>query len=184
MGSLDEEPSVLINPNEWSEDGTVALAGTTFSDDGKYVAYGIAEAGSDWNTWRVMEIETGKVLDDELKWVKFSGASWTRDSKGFFYGRYDAPESGDQFQSLNLNQQLYYHRVGTPQSEDVLVYQRPDEPEWMYGTQVTEDGRYLVVSIQKGTDAKNRIMYKDLTEPYGMPIDLIDTFENAYSWGW
>ena len=181
MDSLDDDPAVLINPNEWSEDGTVALAGTTFSDDGRYVSYGIAEAGSDWNTWRVMEIDTGKVLDDELKWVKFSSTSWTRDSKGFFYGRYDAPESEDQFQSLNFNQQLYYHRVGTPQSEDVLVYQRPDEPEWVYGTQVTEDGRYLVVSIQKGTDAKNRVMYKDLTEPYGMSIELIDTFENAYS---
>ena len=181
MDSLDGEPRVLIDPNTWSKDGTVALAGAAFSDNGTHVAYGVADSGSDWRTWRVMEIESGRVLEDELKWVKFSGVSWTKDSKGFFYGRYDAPTEGDQFQELNRNQKVYYHRVGTGQSDDVLVYKRPDQPDWGFDTTVTEDGRYLVLTVWKGTDDKYRVLYKDLSEPYGMPIDLIDNFENEYT---
>ena len=172
---------MFIDPNSWSKDGTVALGSTAFSDDGRYVAYSVAEAGSDWNTWRIIEVETGRLLADELKWVKFSGASWTADSKGFFYGRYDEPAAGEAFQKTNLNQQVFYHRVGTSQSDDVLVYKRPDEPTWGFQNRVTEDGRYLVMQIWKGTDHKYRIVYKDLTEPYGMPIDLIQNFENEYS---
>jgi prolyl oligopeptidase len=181
MDSLDAEPRVLIDPNGWSEDGTVALAGTAVSDAGKYLAYGVAEAGSDWRTWRIMEVESGKVLDDEIKWVKYSGASWTEDGRGFFYGRFDEPADGDEFQSLTFNQKLYYHRVGTPQSDDVLVYRRTDHPDWGFGTDVTEDGRYLVITIWKGTDDKYRIAYKDLTEPDSMPVDLIENFDNEYS---
>ncbi|GAB4147573.1 MAG: prolyl oligopeptidase family serine peptidase [Planctomycetaceae bacterium] len=181
MGSLDGKASVLMDPNKWSKDGTVALAGLSFSDDGKYVAYGIAEAGSDWRTWRVMDIATKKVLDDELKWVKFSSVSWTKDGKGFFYSRYDEPKKGAKFQSLNLNQKLMYHRVGTSQDEDVLVYHRPDEPSWGFSNDVTEDGRYLVITVWKGTDDKYRVLYKDLNEPYGMPVDLVDNFENEYT---
>ncbi len=181
MDTLDGEPRVLIDPNAWSKDGTVALDGTTFSDDGKYLAYGVQDAGSDWRTWRIMEIETGKILDDELKWVKFSSTSWTKDSKGLFYSRYDAPGEGDEFQSLNLNQEVYYHRVGTSQGDDVLVYRRPDHPDWGFSAEVTEDGRYLILTVWKGTDDKYRVSYKDLTEPYGMPLDLIDNFDNEYS---
>jgi len=181
MDSLEGEPRVLIDPNTWSEDGTVALAGTAASDDGRMLAYGVAEAGSDWRTWRVMETDGGRVLDDELNWVKFSSASWTADGKGFFYGRYDEPEAGAEFQGLNYNQQLFYHRVGTPQSEDVLVYHRPDEPTWGFGTDVTEDGRWLIITVWKGTDDRYRVLYKDLTEPYGMPVDLIDNFDNEYT---
>jgi prolyl oligopeptidase len=181
MESLDAEPKVLIDPNTWSKDGTVALAGEAFSDDGKYIAYGVQDAGSDWRTWKIMNIETGEVLADELKWIKFSGASWTRDSKGFFYGRYAEPEEGTAFQNLNLNQKLYYHRVGTPQSEDVLVYERPDHPEWGFSTDVSEDGRWLVITVWKGTDDKYQVFYKDLTEPYGLPVNLIGNFENEYS---
>ncbi len=181
MTSLDAEPQVLIDPNTWSKDGTVALDGTSFSDDGKYVAYGIQDGGSDWRTWRVMEIDTRRVLDDELKWLKFSSTTWTKDGKGFFYSRYDAPAEGAEFQSLNLNQKVYYHRVGTSQADDVLVYRRPDNPDWGFETEVTEDGRYLVITIWKGTDDKFRIVYKDLAEPYGMPVDLIETFDNEYT---
>jgi prolyl oligopeptidase len=181
MDSLDAKPRVLIDPNKWSEDGTIAMAGTSFSDDGKYITYGISESGSDWQTWRVMEIETGRVLDDELKWVKYTaGASWTRDSKGFFYRRYDKPREEEQFQAVSVSQKLYYHRVGTPQSEDILVYQRPDQPEWTFFPKVTEDGKYLVIMIFKGTDNKNRVVYRDLDEPYGMPVDLIDNFDNLF----
>ena len=179
--SLGGEPSVLIDPNAWSKDGTVALGATSFSDDGRYVAYSVADAGSDWNTWRIIEVETGRLLPDELKWVKFSGASWTMDNKGFFYGRYDEPPVGAAFQKTNLNQKVFYHRVGTAQSEDVLVYKRPDEPTWGFGLKVSEDGRYLVINIWKGTDDKYRVLYKDLTEPYGMPVDLIENFDSEYS---
>ena len=181
LATLDAEPVVLIDPNSWSKDGTVALGAISFSEDGRYVAYSVAESGSDWNTWRILEVATGRLLADELKWVKFSGTSWTPDGKGFFYGRYDEPPAGAAFQKTNLNQKLYYHRVGTSQHDDVLVYKRPDEPTWGFGTHVTEDGRYLVINIWKGTDDKYRIVYKDLTEPYGMPIDLIDNFDQEYT---
>ena len=180
MRSLDDEPQVLINPNAWSDDGTVALAGIAITEDGKYCAYGVAEAGSDWRTWRVMEVDTGNVLDDEIKWVKFSSATWDKAGEGFFYGRYQEPEEGAEFQSLNLNQKVYYHRVGTPQSEDTLVYERPDHPEWGFGNSVTEDGKYLVMTVWKGTDDKYMIIYKDLTDPDAQPIELISNFEYGY----
>ena len=179
--SLDDKPRLLIDPNTWSKDGTVALAGLAVSDDGRYVAYGVAQAGSDWKTWRVRDIASGEDLADELKWVKFSGANWTTDSRGFFYCRYDDPEVGVAFQGLNLNPKLYYHRVGTPQALDVLVYKRPDHPEYGFNTDVTEDGRYLVISIWKGTDDKYLVLYKDLHEPFGMPLDLVGDFENEYT---
>ncbi|MFO1040897.1 MAG: prolyl oligopeptidase family serine peptidase [Planctomycetaceae bacterium] len=179
--SLEAEPTILIDPNAWSKDGTVALGSTSFSDDGRYMAYSVADAGSDWNTWRILDVETGRLLEDELKWIKFSGAAWTNDHRGFFYGRYDAPPPGAAFQKTNLNQKVYYHRVGTPQSQDVLVYKRPDEPTWGFGLRVSEDGRYLIITVWKGTNDKYRILYKDLTEPYGMPIELIDHFNDEYS---
>ncbi len=158
MTSLKSEPRVLIDPNKWSADGTVALSGLAPSDDGKYIAYGIQDAGSDWLSWKIMEIDSGKILDDELKWIKFSGMSWTKDGAGLFYSRYDEPKQDEKFQSLNLNQKIFYHRVGTPQSEDVLVYCRPDHPDWGFQTTVTEDGRYLVITVWKGTDDKYRVV--------------------------
>lgn len=179
--TLKSEPVVLLDPNSWSKDGTIALSGTAFSDDGRYVAYGIQDAGSDWNTWRIMEIESGKILDDELKWIKFSGAEWTPDSRGFFYARYKEPEEGAAFQSLNMNMKVYYHRVGTSQSSDVLVYERPDHPEWGFQIAVSEDGHYLILTAWVGTDDRYRIFVKDLTEPYGLPIELIDNFDHEFS---
>ncbi len=177
---LGTEPRVLLDPNTWSKDGTVALAGVAVSDDGTLLAYGKAEAGSDWNTWHVVDVTTGQPLPDELKWVKFSNASWTKDGKGFFYSRFPAPKSGQTFQSLNLNQRLYYHRLGTPQSADVLAYV-PADPKWGVGGTVTEDGRYLVIEVSDGTTSrKARVAYKDLEEPYGLPVDLIDNFENKW----
>ncbi len=181
LDSLDGEPRVLLDPNTWSKDGTVALSGMSVSDDGKYLAYSVAEAGSDWNTYRVLDIATARPLSDEVRWVKFSGATWTKDSKGFFYSRYDEPKEGTQFQGLNHNQKVYYHRLGTPQSADVLVYRRPDHPDWGFSCEVSEDGKYLLISTWKGTDHKYRITYRDLEEPYALPVDLIDDFENEYS---
>ncbi len=181
MDSLDGEPRVFIDPNEWSEDGTIAMAGTAFSDDGAYCAYGIQDGGSDWRTWRIKEVASGELLDDELKWLKFGGVSWTPDGKGLFYSRYDEPEEGAEFQSLNLNQKIYYHRLGTPQSQDVLVFKRPDQPEWGFSPEVTEDGRYLIITVWKGTDDKYRVFYRDLSEPYAMPIELIDHFDHEFT---
>ena len=179
--TLNSDSSALLDPNSWSKDGTVALSGTAFSDDGRYVAYGIQDAGSDWNTWRIMEIATNRVLEEELKWVKFSGAEWTPDSRGFFYARYPQPEEGAAFTSLNTNMKVYYHRVGTLQSSDVLVYERPDHPEWGFQLSVSEDGHYLIITVWQGTDDRYRIVVKDLTEPYGLPYELIDNFEHEYS---
>jgi len=178
---IDGEPSVMLDPNSWSDDGTVALAGMSFSDDGKYMAYAKAEAGSDWTRWYVRNMETGADLADVIRWTKFTSTSWTKDSKGFFYSRFAELAEEDKFQALNKNQKLYYHRVGTDQSEDVLVYHRPDEPEWGFAASVTEDGRYLLISVWKGTDPRNRLLYKDLLEPYGMPVDLIDNFDHGFS---
>ena len=179
--SLDNEPQVVMDPNTWSEDGTVALRGMSFSDDGRYLAYAKAAAGSDWQEWFVRDLASGEDLPDKLQWTKFTGASWTADGKGFFYSRFDAPEEGEAFQALNKNQKLFYHRAGTSQEDDILVYHRPDQPDWGYAGSVTEDGRYLIVSVWKGTDPKNRVLYKDLMEPFGMPVEIIGAFDNEYS---
>lgn len=178
---LDGEPKVVLDPNKWSKDGTVALAGQFYSDDGNYLAYAVSDSGSDWETMKVLDLRTLQPLGDELKWVKFTSASWTRDGKGFFYGRYDAPSGGQEFQELNKNQKIYYHRVGTPQADDVLVYKRPDQPDWGFMNRVTEDGRYLILTVWKGTDDKYRITYRDLAEPLAMPVDLIENFDNEYT---
>jgi prolyl oligopeptidase len=181
MDSLEGEPRVLIDPNTFSNDGTVALSGIAVSDDAKYIAYGISRSGSDWVEWKVRDIESSIDLPDSLKWVKYSGISWANDSKGFFYARFDAPKEGETFQALSKFQKLYYHRIRTPQEEDVLVYHRPDQPDWGFSTSVTEGGHYLIITIWKGTDPNYRVMYKDLWEPYGCPVDLIDNFDNEYS---
>jgi prolyl oligopeptidase len=178
--TLDAKPKLLFDPNKWSKDGTVALAGMSFSEDGKYLAYGVSEAGSDWAVWKVMHVASRKELGDELRWIKFSDISWTNDDKGFFYSRFPEPKAGEKFQGLPLNMKLYYHRLGAPQAEDVLVYHRPEQPTWNVYGEVTHDGRYLIISIGDGTTSrKNRIVYKDLNEPFGLPIDLIDNFDSV-----
>ena len=184
LDSLEDEPVVLMDPNEWSKDGTVALGGTAFSDDGKYVAYGVQESGSDWRTWYVMDIETGEKLDDRIEWIKFGGMDWSKDSKGFFYSRYDKPEEGQEFQSLNKNQKVFYHRIGDAQDKDLLVHEDPEHPDWGFGPEVSEDGKYLVVTIWVGTDDRYRVMYAKLDgEVDSRPklVELIDNFENEYS---
>ena len=140
-------PRVLLDPNKLSADGTVALSGYELTDDGKLMAYGLAEAGSDWETWRVRDVATAKDLSDEIRWVKFSGASWTPDGKAFYYSRYDEPKAGAEFTDSNYYQKLYLHQLGTPQAEDKLIYERKDEKEWGFGGYVTEDGRYLIIAV-------------------------------------
>jgi len=177
--SLNAEPRVLLDPNTLSTDGTVALADTAISDDGKLMAYGLATSGSDWNEWHVRDVDTGKDLSDDLKWVKFSGASWTNDNRGFFYSRYDEPK-GAAMRDTNYFQKLYYHRLGTAQSEDKLIYERPDIKEMMFGGEVTDDGHYLTITVQQDTSPKNRLYYKDLTQPDSPVVKLLDDFDAQY----
>jgi prolyl oligopeptidase len=178
---LGGDARVLLDPNTWSRDGTMALGGMSVSDDGQYVAYAVNDAGSDWQTWHVIDVGSGEVLADELKWSKFSDAAWTKDARGFYYCRYDEPKKGAEFQDLNKNQKLMYHRVGAAQTEDAVVYKRPDEPDWGFNPTVTDDGRYLVITIWVGTDERFRVTYLDLAEPGAKPVDLIDKFDNDYS---
>lgn len=181
MDSLDGQPQPLLDPNTWSRDGTLALAGLGFSDDGRYVAYGQAEAGSDWTVWRVMEIASRKPLPDELRWIKFSGAEWTKDGRGFFYCRFPKPESGEEFQALNFDNKVYYHRLGTPQSADVMVFWRPENRDWHYDAVVSDDGQYLVISASRGTDERQRIFVRDLHEPFAAALEVVSNFENEYT---
>ncbi|HEX5725558.1 MAG TPA: prolyl oligopeptidase family serine peptidase [Longimicrobiaceae bacterium] len=182
--TLDAEPRVVIDPNTLSADGTVALSNTSISENGRLLAYGVASGGSDWQEFRVREIDSGRELADSLRWIKFSGAAWTHDDRGFFYARYAQPE-GNVLTATVRNQKLYYHRVGTPQSADVLVYERPDEPDYGFGSEVSEDGRYLVVNVWTGTDRRNRVYVKDLGSAEAPRLDgemvrLLDDFDAGY----
>ena len=177
--SLEGEPRVLLDPNALSEDGTVALGGLSISKDGKRMAWAKNVSGSDWRTWYVRDIDTGEDLDDEVEWSKFSGASWDRTGKGFYYSRYDAPVQGEELEGANYYQKLYYHKVGTPQSADVLVYDRPDQKEWGFSGSVTESGDYLIISVWKGTAEENMIFYKNLRRN-GRVQELITNFDASY----
>ncbi|NJO80388.1 MAG: S9 family peptidase [Cyanobacteria bacterium RM1_2_2] len=181
LPTLEAEPRVLLDPNQLSEDGTVALTGLAISEDASLMAYALSTAGSDWKEWKVRNVETGEDLPDQIKWSKFSGADWTHDGKGFFYSRYDEPNETTKLEDANYYQKLYYHRLGTPQSEDVLVYERPDQKEWGFSGFVTEDGRYLIISVWLGTDPKNLVFYKDLADPNSEVVELINQFEASYS---
>ena len=178
--SLDGQPKLVLDPNTLSSDGTVALSGMQVSNGGKLLAYSLSASGSDWQEWKVRDVETGQDLSDDLKWVKFSGVSWTRDNSGFYYSRYDEPKS-DSLKATNYFQKVYFHKLGTPQSEDVLVYERPDQKDWLFGAQVTEDGDYLIIPIFQGTDSKTRVYYKDLKANNSGVVKLLDDFDAAYS---
>ena len=155
-----EGSRLILDPNTFSEDGTVALTGISVSKDGRWLAYGVSEGGSDWQTWRIRDLETGEDLPDQIQWVKFSGASWRPDNQGFYYSRYPAPEN--PLEAVNTHQKLYYHRLGSPQSEDRLIYERPDQPTWGFSAEVSEDGQYLFISVWQGTENKNLLLYQEL----------------------
>ena len=178
--SLRARPRVLLDPNKLSKDGTVALGGIAISENGKLMAYSLQKSGSDWQEWKVRNVDTGRDLKDHILWSKFSGASWTADGKGFFYSRYDEPK-GAALQEQNYFQKLYYHRIGTPQSQDELTYERKDEKEWGFDGSVTDDGSYLIISVWKGTEPKNQVFYKDLRAPGGKVIELIRGFEASFN---
>ena len=180
LESLEEAGEVLLDPNTLSEDGTVALSGLSISDDGQWLAYGLSTAGSDWVEYRVRNITTKEDSSDRLQWIKFSGTSWTKDNQGFYYSRYDEPNEQTKLEDVNYYQKLYYHRLGTEQAEDTLIYHRPDQKEWGFDGSVTEDGKYLVISVWQGTDRKNLVFYQDLSQPESEVVELISEFEASY----
>jgi len=183
----NERPArVLLDPNVLSADGTVALSSTEESPDGRLLGYGVSASGSDWQEFRIRNVDTGRDLADTLKWVKFSGLSWTKDNKGFFYSRYDAPTAGNRLTNVNQNQKLYYHRINTPQSADHLVYDRPDEPGWLFGANVTDDGRFAIITVSAGSDRRNRLYYVFLDNAkkpkFNAPVvRLIDRLDAEYA---
>jgi prolyl oligopeptidase len=178
--ALDGPARVLIDPNTLSDDGTVALNGMSFSDDGRYMAYATSASGSDWLTWRVREVASGADLDDVVEWTKFSGASWLLDGSGFYYSRFAAPDASTQFKDENYDQKIYFHCLGTPQSADPLVYERPDHPDWNLSAYVTEDGSWLIVDATHGTDPNNRVFVRPIDTPDGAMRPLFDAADAAY----
>ncbi len=175
---LDGEPEVFIDPNKLSEGGTVSLSGLTFSNDYKYCAYNISKAGSDWNTIFVKEVATGKVMTDSIAWVKFSSASWYKD--GFYYSRYDEPKGGTGLSQQNEFHKVYYHKLGTPQTEDKLVYWEKDFPKRYFFASVTDDERYLIIYSSEGTSG-NAVYVQDLADPAGKLNLVLPGFKNNYS---
>lgn len=157
------EGTVLLDPNRLSDDGTVALGAIEVAESGAFVAYALSEAGSDWRTWRVLRVPGGEVLPDRIRWSKFASAAWTHDDAGFFYGRYPEPPADETFDAPNLGMELRYHWLGTDPTDDPIVLATPDEPEWAYEPLVTDEGRLLVLSIDRGTDPENRIWVADLS---------------------
>jgi prolyl oligopeptidase len=177
----DSPPRVLLDPNGFSEDGTVSLGATSFSWDGRYIAYALSDGGSDWRTWRVRDIETGQDLDDRIEWAKFSGVAWAPDNTGFWYSRFPAPDS--PLEQVNENQKLYYHVLGTPQSQDELIYADPEHPTRGVGADVSEDGRMLWLWIGEGTEEKNRLYYwrlDDKGRTTGPLVKLFDDYDAMY----
>ncbi|HXD49945.1 MAG TPA: prolyl oligopeptidase family serine peptidase [Gemmatimonadaceae bacterium] len=184
--SFDAPERVVIDPNVLSPDGSVALSLFAPSPDGRHFAYGQSQGGSDWSTVYVRELATGKQLADTVRWLKFSGVSWTKDGKGFFYSRFPTPAAGKELEGAVKNQMIYYHLLGTPQSADRLIYQRKDHPDYFLGGNVTEDGKYLLIYVVNGTDPHNRLYVADLGDPahpnVAAPVRaLFDTPDAAYT---
>jgi prolyl oligopeptidase len=183
LKNLGDEPTVLLDPNQLASDGTVAVTSTAVSEDGRLLAYGVAASGSDWNEIRIRDIEANKDLPDLVKWVKFSEPSWTKDSKGFFYAKFPEPISSENQTFAKLaNQKLYYHRLGDPVESDRLIYERPDDPDLAFNVQVSHDGRFLLLLVNRGTEERDLLYYKDLGDPATPKIDapfqpIVDKFE-------
>ncbi len=175
--NFSDDPEVFLDPNEFSEDGTTALGGLSFSHDYKYAAYNISEGGSDWRTAYIINVATKELLDDEIKWIKFSGMAWYKD--GFYYQRFDEPKEGDELSAANQFGKIYYHKVGTNQSEDQLIYANPKNPENRFGAEVSEDQRFLFIYSYTGTSG-NELYIKELTKPNNDFAPIITGFENDH----
>lgn len=178
---LKGEPHLLIDPNSLRADGTVALNGLSVSHDGKLAATVLAEAGSDWTTITVRDVATGALLPDTIKWTKFGGAAWLHDNSGFFYAGYDAPAAGsDVMKAANYYQKIRFHKLGTPQSEDKVVFERPDEKEIYLGCGVTDDGNFLILFQSKGTSPNNQISVMDLRDAKHTIYPLVPVANASY----
>ncbi|OJU55032.1 MAG: hypothetical protein BGN96_12705 [Bacteroidales bacterium 45-6] len=178
QASLTAEPEILLDPNTLSKDGTVALSSIAFSNDGKYLAYSVARAGSDWNEIYVMDLATKKLLADHILWVKFSGISWQGD--GFYYSAYDAPQPGKELSKINEYHKVFFHKVGDSQKDDKIVFQNKDFPLRNVGAAVTEDEKFLIISETESTSG-NTFQFKDLTKASSSLISLVADFENDYN---
>lgn len=177
--SVDGAGRVLIDPNGWSKDGATALAEWSPSDDGKKLAYAVQDGGTDWRTVKVLDVATGAV-SDTIEWVKFSGLAWAKDGSGFYYSRFAAPAAGAKFQALNENQQVYFHKLGTAQAADTLIYATPESPKLGHTAQVTDDGKWLVITTHEGTDNRYQITVIDLTAPKPVPRTIFKGLN--YEW--
>jgi prolyl oligopeptidase len=164
---------LLLDPNTLSADGTVALRETAISADGRLFAYALSEAGSDWQIWRIRDVATGQDLPDTLKWSKAGGGSWRKDGSGFYYTAYDPPKEGAALKAANEYEKLYFHRLGTPQSDDELIYTRSDNPGWFVNGAVTDDGHFLIIQASLGTDTRNTILVQDLSKPHAPIVPVI-----------
>ena len=175
-------PRMLIDPNTWSADGATALAEWTPSEDGRRILYSIQEGGTDWRVVRVLDVDSGKVLPDEIKWVKFANIDWAKDGSGFFYSRFPEPQAAQQFQSLNENHVVYFHKLGTPQSQDRLIYADPARPKMSNVVQVSDDGRWLVITSSEGTDERYDITLIDLSQSKAQPRRLVTGLQNQWDY--
>ena len=181
---LDGEPKVLLDPNTLSADGTTAVGDMAISHDGKLLAYSLSDAGSDWKRYLVRDIATGQDRADKIEWSKFTGLSWSTDNKGFFYGAYDAPKAGDEFEQVNKNQKLYYHKLGSAQKSDKLVYADPEHPDWQFNGDVSEDGKFLIIDVSVGTDVRNMLYFASVEKDGKLAspvVKLIDELEATYT---
>ncbi len=178
QNDLDSEPQLFLDPNKLSSDGTVSLTTYAFAKDGKYFAYGTASGGSDWNEFHVMDVLSKKDLSDDLKWIKFSGIAWY--GNGFFYGRYPEPSKGKELTTSNEYQKIYYHKIGTPQKDDIFIFGDDKRPKMIFGAQTTEDERFLIIYPSQGT-SNNAMLVSDLTNPNSKVIPVITNFDNNYS---
>ena len=178
--TADTEPRTLVDPADWSEDGSVALGEWMPSRDGRRVAFAVQDGGSDWRTIRVVDAEGGEAAADEVRWVKFSGIAWAANGSGFFYSRFPEPRDGAEHQALNHDHAVWFHRLGTPQSADFLVHASPDRPRLIHVAETTEDGRWLLISSAEGTEARYELTVIDLTAPRLRARTLIRGLENDW----
>jgi prolyl oligopeptidase len=177
---LGGKARLLIDPNSWAKDGTTALAEWEPSPDGRKLVYAVQDGGSDWRTLHVIDVATGSVLSDRIEWVKFSRLEWDRAGEGFFYSRFPAPEQGREYLNADLNNTVYYHRLGTDQSADRLVYRTPAHPKWNHAAQVSDDGQWLVITTSEGTDPRYEIVAINLADPKWKPRTIVSGMKNEW----
>jgi prolyl oligopeptidase len=182
MEGLNGTPRLFLDPNTLSSDGTVSLSNFDIDYDGDKVVYGVSDGGSDWRTFYVRDVATGKDLTDKIEWAKFSNAAWARSGKGFFYSRYDEPKEGELLSGANYYNKLYYHQLGTPQAADKLIYERKDQKDWGFYATVSDDGGYLMIHVSQGTEPKNRLFYKVLSVADSPVIELLNDFDAEYDY--